>query len=64
MKRILNNSKADIEAKSRWQHYIPRIIKQALMEKGTQIEHKIKEITILDQDSKSIYLQLGYLSPI
>lgn len=54
MKRILNNSKADLEAKSRWEHYIPRIIKQALMEKGTQIEHKIKEITILDQDSNII----------
>ena len=54
MRGILNNSKADVEAKSNWQRYIPRIIKQALLEKGMHIEQKIKEIQILDQDSNAI----------
>ena len=66
MKGILSNSKADIEAKFKWQHYIPRIIKQALLEKGMHIEQKIKEIKILDQDGIMPYKCIIYLqlSPI
>ena len=40
MKRILNEEKAISEAKAKWEYYIPRIIKQAELEKGMQIEKK------------------------
>ena len=40
MKRILNEEKAIAEAKAKWEYYIPRIIKQAELEKGMQIEKK------------------------
>ena len=53
MKRILSNEKAIVEAKSKWDYYIPRIIKQAKMEKGMQIEKKVQEIAITDEDSKT-----------
>ena len=38
MNRILSDEKAIAEAKSKWEYYIPRIIKQAQREKGMQIE--------------------------
>ena len=53
MRGIFNNLKADIEAKSNLQHYIPWIIKQALLEKGMHIEQKIKEIKMLDQEDSN-----------
>ena len=39
MKRILNDEKAIAEAKSKWEYYIPHIIKQARLEKCVQIEN-------------------------
>jgi len=53
MKRILDNEKAIVEANSKWDYYIPCIIKQAKMEKGMQIEKKVQEIAITDKDSKT-----------
>lgn len=38
MKRIINEEKVITEAKAKWEYYIPRIIKQAQLEKGAQIE--------------------------
>ena len=38
MNRILSDEKAIAEAKSKWEYYVPRIIKQAQREKGVQIE--------------------------
>lgn len=52
MNRILHNEKAVTEAKSKWEYYIPRIIRQAELEKGMQIEKKVQEIDIVDEDSK------------
>lgn len=51
MKRILNEEKVITEAKVKWEYYIPRIIKQAQLEKGAQIERKICELAITDEDS-------------
>ena len=48
MNRILSDEKAIAEAKSKWEYYIPRIIKQAQREKGK----KLQEIDIIDEDSK------------
>ena len=45
------HKKVIAEAKSKWEHYIPCIIKQAQLEKGIQIE-KSPEIAITDEDSK------------
>lgn len=53
MKRILSNKKAIVEANSKWDYYIPCIKKQAKMEKGMQIEKKVQEIAITDEDSKT-----------
>ena len=53
MKRILNEEKAIAEAKAKWEYYIPRIIKQAELEKGMQIEKKVHELAITNEDSKS-----------
>ena len=50
MKRIINEEKAIVEAKAKWEYYIPRIIKQAQLEKGMQIEKKVQEIAITDED--------------
>ena len=41
MKRTLNEEKVITKAKTKWEYYIPRIIKQAQLEKGAQIERKI-----------------------
>ena len=38
MNRALHNEKAATEAKSKWEYYIPHIIRQAELEKGMQIE--------------------------
>lgn len=53
MKRILSNEKAIIDAKTKWDYYVPCIIKQAKMEKGMQIEKRVQEIAITDEDSKT-----------
>ena len=45
MNRILHNEKAVTEAKSKWEYYIPRIIRQAELEKGMQIEKKSRKLT-------------------
>ena len=61
MKRILNEEKVITKAKAKWEYYIPRIIKQAQLEKGAQIERKIYELAITDEDSMikcSLYLFL------
>lgn len=52
MKRILNNPKAIVDAKLKWEYYVPRIIKQAKAEKGMQILKKAQEIVITDEDCK------------
>ena len=51
MKRILNDETVITKAKAKWEYYIPRIIKQAQLEKGAQIERKINELAIADEDS-------------
>ena len=51
MKRTLNEEKVITKAKTKWEYYIPRIIKQAQLEKGAQIERKIYELAITDEDS-------------
>ena len=51
MKIILNEEKVITEAKAKSEYYIPRIIKQAQLEKGAQIERKIYELAITDEDS-------------
>ena len=53
MKRILSNEKAIIDTKTKWDYFVPRIIKQAKMEKGMQIEKRVQEIAITDEDSKT-----------
>jgi len=53
MKRMLSNEKAIVETNSKWNYYISRIIKQAKMEKGMQIEKKVQEIPITDEDHKT-----------
>ena len=51
MKRIIDQT-VITEAKTTWKYYVPRIIKQAQMEKGVHIEKKIQEIGINDDDCK------------
>ena len=51
MKRILDEN-AITEAKTTWEYYMPRIIKQAKMEKGVHIQRRIQEIEITDEDCK------------
>ena len=51
MKRILDQN-VITEAKTQWEYYVPRIIKQAKMEKGVHILKKIQEIGITDEDCK------------
>jgi len=51
MKRILDQN-AITEAKTKWEYYVPRIIKQAKMEKGVQVEKKIREFTLTEEDCK------------
>ena len=41
MKKILDEN-AITEAKTTWEYYIPRIIKQATTEKGMHVEKKFK----------------------
>ena len=48
MKRILNEEKGIAEAKAKWEYYIPRITKQAQIEKGMQIEKS----SITDENCK------------
>ena len=52
MKRILQDPKAIVDAKSKWEYYVPRIIKQAKIEKGMQIQKKVQEIAITNEDCK------------
>ena len=52
MERILNEEKGIAEAKVKWEYYIPRIIKQAQIEKGMQVQKKVLEIAITDEDRK------------
>ena len=51
MNRILDQD-AIKEAKTTWEYYVPRIVKQAKIEKGVHIEKKIQEIGITDEDCK------------
>ena len=43
MKRILNEEKAIAETKAKWEYYITRVIKQAQLEKGVQMEKKSRK---------------------
>ena len=51
MKRILDEN-VITEAKTQWEYYVPRIIKQAKMEKTVHIQKKIQEIGITDEDCR------------
>ena len=51
MKRILDENAIE-EAKTKWEYYVPRIIKQAKMEKGGHVEKKIRELTLAEEDCK------------
>ena len=51
MKRILDEN-AIAEAKNKWEYYVPRIIKQAKMEKGVHVEKKIREFILAEEDCK------------
>ena len=51
MKRIIDQT-VITEAITTWEYYVPRIIKQAQMEKGVHIEKQIQEIGINDDDCK------------
>ena len=46
MKRILDEN-VITEAKTQWEHYVPRIIKQAKMEKGVHIQKKFRKLGLL-----------------
>ena len=51
MKQILDEN-AITEAKTTWEYYIPRIIKQATTEKGMHVEKKVQEFILTDEDCK------------
>jgi len=52
MARILDDPNAITKATKNWEFYVPRIIKQAMFEKGATIEKIRKEIGITEDDSK------------
>jgi len=54
MKRILNSESIIKEAEVKWKKYVPKIIAQAKLEKGVNVEKKLKEIGLDDQDGKYI----------
>ena len=49
MERILKSKGAIMEAEITWRTYVPKIIAQAKLEKGVNIEEKIREIELHDQ---------------
>ena len=48
MARILDDPNAITKATTNWEFYVPRIIKQAMFEKGANIDKITKEIGITD----------------
>ena len=50
LERILKSKGAIKEAEVTWAKYVPKIIAQAKLEKGVNIEQKIREIELDDQD--------------